>query len=113
MVEKNPNFERLCTKEKVPSAEDQAPLRCRYEKSHSPFYRIAPMKVEEVSQDPYIVIFKNMVSDAEIEQIKEFARPRVCSRIQMKKIASDNILIIIFHIASNIDDGLFQNCFQK
>lgn len=50
-------------------------LRCRFI-GFSPFSSVAPFKLEEVSHDPYIVLYHEMISDAEIDKIIELARPK-------------------------------------
>ncbi|EDW46518.1 GM14978 [Drosophila sechellia] len=45
-------------------------LVCRYNSSTNAFLQLAPLKMEEVSRDPYIVMFHEVVSDKEIEEMK-------------------------------------------
>lgn len=45
-------------------------LRCRYNFTTSPFLRLAPLKMEEISRDPYIVMYHSVISDREIEDMK-------------------------------------------
>ncbi|XP_017954868.2 prolyl 4-hydroxylase subunit alpha-1, partial [Drosophila navojoa] len=40
----------------------------------TPFLRLAPFKMEEVSLDPYIVLYHNAISDSEIEDMKQQAK---------------------------------------
>lgn len=67
----------MCRKELVTTPKASAPLRCRYMTNNSPFLKIAPLKLEEASLDPYIVVYHDVLYDAEIEKIKEFSMPRV------------------------------------
>lgn len=39
--------------------------------------RIAPLKVEEAYLKPKILLFRDVMSDSEIEVIKKLAQPRV------------------------------------
>ncbi|XP_002008623.2 prolyl 4-hydroxylase subunit alpha-1 [Drosophila mojavensis] len=48
-------------------------LHCRYNTTTTPFLRLAPFKMEEVSLDPYIVLYHNVISDREIEDMKQHA----------------------------------------
>lgn len=50
-----------------------------YYKMDKPFLRLAPIKVEILRFDPLVVLFKQIISDYEIEVIKELSIPRVCS----------------------------------
>ncbi|XP_023033429.2 prolyl 4-hydroxylase subunit alpha-2 [Drosophila willistoni] len=45
-------------------------LVCRYNFTTSPFLQLAPMKLEEISLDPYIVQYHDVLSDNEIEDLK-------------------------------------------
>lgn len=49
---------------------------CYYDRPQS-YLRLAPVKVEELSSDPPIVIFRRIVSDDEIEVVKSIAKRRV------------------------------------
>ncbi|XP_070073428.1 prolyl 4-hydroxylase subunit alpha-2-like isoform X2 [Drosophila takahashii] len=42
-------------------------LHCRYNNSTTPFTRIAPIKMEELSTDPYMVVFHDVIYDSEID----------------------------------------------
>lgn len=70
-------YEGLCRGDIQPSTEELAELRCKYVTNKSPFLKIAPLKLEEVSLDPYIVVYHDVIYDAEIELIKSFALPKV------------------------------------
>ncbi|EDV49958.1 prolyl 4-hydroxylase subunit alpha-1 [Drosophila erecta] len=42
-------------------------LHCRYNSSTTPFTRIAPLKMEELSSDPYMVVYHDVIYDSEID----------------------------------------------
>ncbi|XP_052856488.1 prolyl 4-hydroxylase subunit alpha-3 isoform X3 [Drosophila gunungcola] len=44
-------------------------LLCRYNTSTTAFTRIAPLKMEELSTDPYMVVFHDVIYDSEIDLI--------------------------------------------
>ncbi|KAH8334808.1 hypothetical protein KR074_010744, partial [Drosophila pseudoananassae] len=48
----------------------QKNLVCRYNTTTSPFLKLAPLKLEEVNLDPYIVLYHNVISDEEIDEMK-------------------------------------------
>ncbi|XP_030569303.1 prolyl 4-hydroxylase subunit alpha-1-like [Drosophila novamexicana] len=48
-------------------------LSCRYNSTTTPFLRLAPLKLEEISHDPYIVMYHSMLSDSEIEKLKRLS----------------------------------------
>ncbi|CAL2040601.1 unnamed protein product [Caenorhabditis brenneri] len=70
-------YEALCRGE-IPPVEEKwkNKLRC-YLKRDKPFLKIAPIKVEILRYDPLAVLFKNVISDSEIEVIKELASPKL------------------------------------
>lgn len=45
-------------------------LVCRYNSSTNAFLKLAPLKMEEISRDPYIVMFHEVISDKDIEEMK-------------------------------------------
>uniref|UniRef100_A0A182PPX1 procollagen-proline 4-dioxygenase n=1 Tax=Anopheles epiroticus TaxID=199890 RepID=A0A182PPX1_9DIPT len=69
-------YEQLCRGEQQPPIELRSKLVCRYTTNSSPFLRIGPLKLEEAYLRPYIVIYHDVMSDREIERIKQYARPR-------------------------------------
>lgn len=74
----------LCRGELKPSPKEEAPLRCRYLTHTSAFLKIAPLKYEEISLDPYIVVFHGVMYDTEIELIKIKSKYKV----RVKRILS-------------------------
>ncbi|KAH8261664.1 hypothetical protein KR044_013061, partial [Drosophila immigrans] len=48
-------------------------LHCRYNHTTHPFLRLAPIRMEEINHDPYIVMFHNVISDKEIEEMKNLS----------------------------------------
>lgn len=70
-------YEMLCRGEVPLSPQIQKDLKCRYVDRGIPFLRIAPFKEEEAYLDPRIVIYHDVITDAEIDTIKRLAQPRV------------------------------------
>ncbi|KAH8308347.1 hypothetical protein KR059_010904 [Drosophila kikkawai] len=52
-------------------------LHCRYNHTTSPFLILAPLKMEEISLDPYITVYHDVISVKETEEIIRFAEPRL------------------------------------
>ncbi|KAL5277691.1 hypothetical protein ACFFRR_002742 [Megaselia abdita] len=51
-------------------------LTCFYEKKNHPFLKLAPIKVEIINlENPYIIIFHEVISEKEIEVIKNLSKP--------------------------------------
>lgn len=60
----------------------QSRLFCRYhDNNRHPKYVIGPVKQEDEWDQPRIVRYHNIVSDREMEKIKELAKPRVSPNI--------------------------------
>ncbi|XP_055616104.1 prolyl 4-hydroxylase subunit alpha-1-like [Toxorhynchites rutilus septentrionalis] len=68
-------YKPLCRGEHQRPVAESSMLRCRYERSKSPFIRIAPFKLEELSLDPLIVLYHDVVSDGEIKQLIVMGKP--------------------------------------
>ncbi len=55
-------------------------LKCRYRsRMNSPGLILSPVKEEEVYLDPWIVIYHDVISQSEMESLKDIAFPLVCS----------------------------------
>lgn len=70
-------FEKLCSQDIKRSPIELMNLRCQYVTNKSQFLRIAPLKLEELSHDPYIVMYVNVLYDSEIDKLQELAQPKV------------------------------------
>lgn len=69
-------YEMMCRGEIQKNSKEVAELSCKYKYSKS-YLKIAPFKIEEMNQDPYIIMFHDVMFDNEIEIIKQLAKPRV------------------------------------
>ncbi len=54
-----------------------AQFKCWYDSRRQPYLTLMPIKVEQHSIEPAIYTFHDILSDDEIEKIKEIARPLV------------------------------------
>ncbi|XP_051870007.1 prolyl 4-hydroxylase subunit alpha-2 isoform X1 [Pristis pectinata] len=72
-------YEALCRGEGIKmTARRQKRLFCRYHNgNNNPRLLIAPIKEEDEWDSPHIVRYYEVLSDAEIERIKEIAKPRL------------------------------------
>ncbi|KAJ1521335.1 hypothetical protein ONE63_003011 [Megalurothrips usitatus] len=70
-------YERLCRGEVTMSPAKQARLKCRYIHKDNPFLFLARLREEEACLSPRIVLYHNVLADAEIETIKHLAQPRL------------------------------------
>lgn len=65
------------------SVKQTSKLYCYYKRDR-PFLRLAPFKVEIVRFNPLAVLFRNVVTDEEIERIQELAKPKVVGMARTK-----------------------------
>ncbi|XP_043465898.1 prolyl 4-hydroxylase subunit alpha-2-like [Leptopilina heterotoma] len=70
---------KLCNGMISQSPDIEKHLKCRFVDYGNPFLKIAPFKQEDVYLDPFIVIYHNVLSDAEIEMLQEEAYPALDS----------------------------------
>ncbi|XP_043465779.1 uncharacterized protein LOC122500757 [Leptopilina heterotoma] len=70
---------KLCNGMISQSSDIEKHLKCRFVDYGNPFLKIAPFKQEDVYLDPFIVIYHNVLSDAEIEMLQEEAYPALYS----------------------------------
>ncbi|XP_023036059.1 prolyl 4-hydroxylase subunit alpha-2-like isoform X3 [Drosophila willistoni] len=69
------DFERGCRGE-FPALTD-AKLYCIYNTTSSPFLRLAPLKMELIGLDPYMVLYHDVISPNEIAELQEMAKPEL------------------------------------
>lgn len=67
----------LCRGDKEPSIEIRSQLKCRYVHQNNPYLFIGPLKEEEVYLSPRILLYRELMYDAEIKVIQEMATPKV------------------------------------
>lgn len=77
----NETYEKLCRGDIDLEPHLLAKLKCRYVSKNSSFLKIAPLKLEEASRNPYIVVYHDVIYDTEIELIKQIAKPRVSTEV--------------------------------
>ncbi|XP_026838298.1 prolyl 4-hydroxylase subunit alpha-1 isoform X2 [Drosophila erecta] len=75
--ESEESFNHLCRSVSRRQAGDSKPsrLHCRYNTTTRPFLRLVPLRMEELSLDPYVVLYHNVLSDPEIEKLKLMSEP--------------------------------------
>ncbi|KAG7306017.1 hypothetical protein JYU34_008588 [Plutella xylostella] len=75
-LQERKNYEALCRGEMDIPANIAMRLKCWYTTDNHPFLKLAAIKTEQMYIKPDIFIFYDVMSDAEIEHIKDMARPR-------------------------------------
>ncbi|XP_068576057.1 prolyl 4-hydroxylase subunit alpha-1b isoform X3 [Cebidichthys violaceus] len=77
-VPERKKYEMLCRGEGIRmTPRRQSRLFCRYYDNHSPMYVLAPVKQQDEWDRPYIVRFLDIISDKEMERVKQLAKPRL------------------------------------
>ncbi|XP_077498218.1 prolyl 4-hydroxylase subunit alpha-1-like [Amblyomma americanum] len=71
------NYKRLCRGEQLRTPKMDSQLRCRYFHGRDGFFRLQPVKIEEASLSPYIIIFHDIIRDRDINDLLAFATPRL------------------------------------
>ncbi|XP_028164103.1 prolyl 4-hydroxylase subunit alpha-1-like [Ostrinia furnacalis] len=85
------NYEILCRGEMdVPPAIAKS-LFCRYLTENHPFLKLARIKVEYRYLEPDIMIFHDVMSDDEIEFIKETAQPRFRRAVVVDAVTGESV----------------------
>ncbi|XP_055907288.1 prolyl 4-hydroxylase subunit alpha-1-like [Eupeodes corollae] len=69
-----------------------ANLHCVYNTTTDPFLKLAPLKMEQISLDPYVVLYHDVLSDLEIEVLQTMATPNlqratVYSETEMRSVS--------------------------
>ena len=58
---------------------------CRYsDNNHHPLYVLGPVKQEDEWDRPRIIRYHDILSNSEIEKVKELAKPRVSSKFNLR-----------------------------
>ncbi|KAI6242530.1 Procollagen-proline 4-dioxygenase [Aphelenchoides fujianensis] len=73
-------YEALCRNEVPVNAKETSGLYCYYKRDR-PFLRVAPFKVEILRFSPLVVMFRDVISDDEIEVIQQLAGPKLARAV--------------------------------
>jgi hypothetical protein len=63
-----------------------AKLKCKHKTNDDPYYKLGPVKEEEVHKDPSIWIFHDILSKDEQQAVRDTAAPLVNRILKFKKI---------------------------
>uniref|UniRef100_A0A8C6VR07 Prolyl 4-hydroxylase subunit alpha-1 n=1 Tax=Nothobranchius furzeri TaxID=105023 RepID=A0A8C6VR07_NOTFU len=79
LVPEKKKYEMLCRGEGIKlTPARQSRLFCRYyDNNRNPMYVLAPVKLQDEWDRPHIVRYLDIISDVEIEKIKQLAKPRL------------------------------------
>ncbi|XP_055848240.1 prolyl 4-hydroxylase subunit alpha-2-like, partial [Episyrphus balteatus] len=70
-------YRLTCSEHLKPSPSDESYLQCGYLTETHPFLLLAPIKVEELSLDPLVVLYHDVIYDSEIEKLIEMANNKM------------------------------------
>ncbi|CAH2076662.1 unnamed protein product, partial [Iphiclides podalirius] len=70
-------YEALCRGDIEVSNEIQKKMKCSYLTENHPFLKLAPIKMEKMYDDPEVIVFHQVMSDEEIEHIKNQAKSKL------------------------------------
>ncbi|XP_020811534.1 prolyl 4-hydroxylase subunit alpha-1-like [Drosophila serrata] len=56
---------------KILKSRPSSHLQCSYNSSTTPFLRLAPLKMEQIGLDPYVVLYHDVLSPGEISQLQK------------------------------------------
>ena len=73
-----PRYKALCRGEELRPMAYVAKLKCYLSSRNDPYFRLQPAKVEVLHLDPGLYLFHDVISKAEMRQIREAAGPLVC-----------------------------------
>lgn len=93
-------YEKLCRGEKLMDLRIEGSLRCRYITRNVPFFFIQPIKMEEASLKPLIVVYHDVISDEEIATVKKLAQPKF-QRATVQKRETGEREVSTFRIAKS------------
>lgn len=62
-----------------------AKLKCKHKTNDDPYYKLGPVKEEEVHKDPSIWIFHDILSKDEQQAVRDTAAPLVNRILKFKK----------------------------
>ncbi|XP_026837496.1 prolyl 4-hydroxylase subunit alpha-2 isoform X2 [Drosophila erecta] len=78
-------YRNCCSTECRPTAK----LHCLYNTTASHFLRLAPLKMELLSLDPYVVLFHDVVSDQDILSIRNLAKGGLARAVTVTQDGND------------------------
>ncbi|XP_054655292.1 prolyl 4-hydroxylase subunit alpha-1-like isoform X1 [Dunckerocampus dactyliophorus] len=79
LIPERKKYEMLCRGEGIKmTPRRESRLFCRYyDNNRNPFYVLGPVKQQDEWDRPYIVRFLDIISEKEIEKVKQLAKPRL------------------------------------
>lgn len=92
----------VCRGKLTKDVKEMSRLHCRYISS-TPFTKLSPFKVEEVNLDPYIVIYLNVLSNNEIQSLRNVTMRE--THRNSKKDADEKSIFDVIRMVSLYDNN--------
>ncbi|XP_075148853.1 prolyl 4-hydroxylase subunit alpha-2-like [Haematobia irritans] len=80
-------YHQVCSGEVHQSPAEKRHLRCRYVTNNVPYYYVGPMKMEELSLDPFVAYYHQAICDDEMEDIIE----AVSETLERSKVGQSSV----------------------
>ncbi|KAF8789386.1 Prolyl 4-hydroxylase subunit alpha-2 like protein [Argiope bruennichi] len=85
-MEEQENYMALCRGERLVSVAQESKLVCRLDNKGHPYLLLRPLRIEERSLDPYVVMYHDLLTEAQTELLKQIAEPKLArSMVQAGK----------------------------
>lgn len=84
------NFNALCRGEQLLSEDIRKQMKCWYDHRQQPYLRLQPVKVEQHSVEPLLFTFHDIISDDEIEAVKQLALPLFARSLVQGQMGSNH-----------------------
>lgn len=97
-------FSKLCRGHRFLTPLEESRLKCRTDTRGSPYLALMPARVEELSLDPLILAFRDVLSPRQIEEVKDLARPMLEQAATAIGLNSGTISVRSSHTAWLRDD---------
>ncbi|GFR25007.1 prolyl 4-hydroxylase subunit alpha-1 [Trichonephila clavata] len=75
--EEQNNYMALCRGERLISTEEESKLLCRLDNRGHPYLLLRPLRVEERSRNPYVVVYHDLLTEAQTDLLKQIAEPKL------------------------------------
>lgn len=97
------HYNLLCNDKIFLSNDIKKLLKCRYVHHDIPFLKIAPFKEEDIYLEPRVVMFHDVISEEEIDTMKDMSKHMVCLvNTVLYKIKLRSFNFIFYFLASRI-----------
>ncbi|EDV90577.1 GH14105 [Drosophila grimshawi] len=84
-------YEKGCRGQYAPATSSR--LHCVYNSTNSAFLRLAPLKMELLQLDPYMVLYHDAISPREIEDLQFLAMPRLKRAKVVDQVTHRNMMV--------------------